>query len=86
MSDIDAFPQVTLTQREVDDLLVYEWSLPTGKTIGKRWKRTDQRSPSGWAMGTYAPDPDPNMVQIHWFHIVIAPPVTGPSLTESPDG
>ncbi|HXH77299.1 hypothetical protein [Nocardioides sp.] len=30
---------VTLTQAEVDALLEYSTTLPTGKTIGKQWKR-----------------------------------------------
>lgn len=30
-----------LTHREFDDLLEYSASLPTGTTIGKRWKRLD---------------------------------------------
>jgi len=28
-----------LTQKEFDDLLEYSTSIPTGTTIGKRWKR-----------------------------------------------
>jgi hypothetical protein len=29
----------TLTRKEFDDLLEYSCTLPTGTTIGKRWKR-----------------------------------------------
>jgi hypothetical protein len=33
------FPAVRLTRREFNDLPEYSWTLPTGTTIGKRWKR-----------------------------------------------
>lgn len=35
----EAHPTVKLTRREFDGLLEYSATLPTGKTIGKRWKR-----------------------------------------------
>lgn len=38
----DKKPKVTvLTRKEFDELLDYSCSLPTGTTIGKRWKRNN---------------------------------------------
>ena len=49
-------------------LLDYSSSLPTGTTIGKRWKRRrDYHDESkGWVMGEYLADSDPDYVQIKW--------------------
>lgn len=35
----DITEETELTQEEFDALLVYNTTLPTGKTIGKRWRR-----------------------------------------------
>jgi len=64
---------VMLTAAEFDELPEYSCSLPTGTTIGKKWKRkkvyTDESK--GWLMGEYIPDADPKMVRIRWREVVI---------------
>lgn len=51
----------------------YSCSIPTGKTIGKRWKRrrdyTDESK--GWLLGEYAEDPDPEFVRIKWRNLLV---------------
>lgn len=57
---------VELTQQEVDALPEYSITLPTGKTIGKRWKRRLLAGPRAgiWVLCEYVPDPDPAFVGI----------------------
>lgn len=65
---------VTLTQHGFDCLFEYSTTLPTGKTIGKRWKRYLFAGPAKgtWVMGEYVEDPDPSMVGISWSRIEVA--------------
>ena len=69
---------VYLSQKEFDELLDYSCSVPTGQTIGKRWRcRNDYYDASrGWLMGEYIPDPndEPGWVAIKWRKIVIGTP------------
>lgn len=66
---------VRLTEGEFNDLPNYSCSLPTGTTIGKRWKRREpyEDGPPGtvhlWYMGEYVEHPDPETVGIEWFLI-----------------
>jgi hypothetical protein len=61
-----------MTRKYFDALPEYSLSIPTGVTIGKRWKRVepfvDDGTPKTWFMGEYAEEPDqvtyPGMVQI----------------------
>lgn len=55
-----------MNKSEFDALPEYSVSLPTGATIGKRWKR---KCKDGWLVGEYAPDPEPGYVQIKWKRI-----------------
>lgn len=66
---------VTMTQVEVDLLLEYSTSLPTGKTIGKRWKRHLGMGPKAgrWVLCEYVPDPDPAYVGITSRLIEVVP-------------
>ena len=52
-------------------LLVYNTSLPTGTTIGKRWRALYRQ---GWFMGEYVRDPSPTHVGIKWREIWIMLP------------
>lgn len=54
-------------------LMDYSGSIPTGTTIGKRWKRRrDYYDESkGWVMGEYAADPNPDYVRIIWRDLVV---------------
>lgn len=64
---------VMVTEREFRELPEYSCSLPTGQTIGKKWKRQKDYydESKGWLMGEYIPDPDPEMVGIRWRDLVL---------------
>jgi hypothetical protein len=57
---------VEMTQAEIDALLEYSTTLPTGKTVGKRWKRRLFLGPKAgrWVLCEYVEDPDPEYVGI----------------------
>lgn len=64
-----------LTQAELDALLEYSYSLPTGTTAGKRWKK---RVGDEWKVGEYGdsfPDPRggrfPARVSIKWYDVEV---------------
>ncbi len=63
---------VILTRQEFDDLPEYSCSIPTGTTIGKRWKRGEPYVGvrTRWLMGEYADHPDPRLVRIIWREIL----------------
>jgi hypothetical protein len=63
-------PLVLIRSTELRDLLEYSHSLPTGTTIGKRWRR---RVVGGWVLGTYVPHPNPDLVGIRWEQAVVIP-------------
>lgn len=58
--------RVELTKQEFEALLEYSTSLPTGKTIGKRWRRYLFSGPCAgqWVMCEYVEDPDPEFVGV----------------------
>lgn len=65
-----------LTREEFNRLPEYSWSLPTGTTIGKRWRREqvwdeEGQKKSRWWVGEYIVDPDPKMVGIKWYRVLI---------------
>lgn len=71
----------TLTQAQFDILPEYSCTLPTGTTIGKKWKRDvnepkrfhriEPNAPKEWWTGEYTPHPDPDTVGIKWRKVVI---------------
>lgn len=76
---------VYFTQRYLDSLLEYSSSLPSGTTVGKRWKR---RVADGWYLGEYFKDETtpPDSVSVRWSKIelresTVAPPAVSPSAT-----
>lgn len=77
-------PVSWVTLAQFNSMLEYSTSLPTGKTIGKRWKRQILYGPhkGRWLMGEYAKDPDPEYVKINWYRIACAgdelPPIEDP--------
>lgn len=77
----DGLKAVEMTQQEVDDLLEYSTTLPTGKTIGKRWKRYLHLGPraGSWVLCEYVPDPDPGYVGIASHLIRVSTPPEKPS-------
>lgn len=79
-------PFVRRTKAELAALPEYSCSLPTGTTIGKRWKRNKIayagpppgcRLPEGafvgpeWWMGEYHPSSEPDTIDIHWSPILV---------------
>lgn len=66
---------VEMTQPEVDALLEYSTTLPTGKTLGKQWKRRLYVGPKrgAWLLCEYVEDPDPAYVAISAREIRIIP-------------
>jgi hypothetical protein len=66
--------RIILTSEQFEGLKEYSCSIPTGKSIGKRWKRNVNAYsdlPAQWVMGTYVPDADPMRVGIKWYRIVV---------------
>lgn len=64
----DVIPEVSLTQEEFDALAEYSCTIPTGTTIGTRWKRGEPyHGPrSAWYLGEYVPCDKPGCVGILW--------------------
>lgn len=73
---------IVLTQAEFDSLPEYSCTLPTGTTIGKKWKRNihafdpryhDPRTGNtidDWYLCEYVPHTDPAKIGITYKHIV----------------
>ena len=61
---------IVLPDTDVEALLEYSCSLPTGTTIGKRWKRLEPyRAPAHQQrryLGEYVEHADPDKVGIRW--------------------
>lgn len=65
---------VRLSTPQFEEMPEYSCSLPTGTTIGKRWKRNlnfGTREKAVWWMGEYVEDPEPGRVGIEWKEIEI---------------
>ena len=54
--------------KELENLLEYSTTLPTGTTIGKRWRRAlrPRADVTEWWIGAYVEHPDPKLVGIEW--------------------
>lgn len=61
----DGWDYLVLTEKELTALPEYSHSVPTGTTIGKRWRRLTVEKT--WIVGEYQQDPDPNFVIIKWY-------------------
>ena len=57
---------IHLTQTEINGLLEYSCSVPTGVIVGKRWKR---RIIGGWLMGEYT-EGRPGYINTVWKRII----------------
>ena len=74
---MEILDEVTLTQQEVDSLLEYSHSLPTGKVIGKKWKgyfnvpSKDGKLEPTLLLCEYVVDPDPEFIGIKYSKIII---------------
>ncbi len=59
-----------LSELEFHRLLTYNTTIPTGTTIGKRWKCRDTEE-GGWFMGEYHDIGSQTRVGIRWRPIVV---------------
>lgn len=62
-----------ISRSELAQLPEYSCSVPTGTTLGKRWRRNlnayrpDRVGvPAEWVIGEYVAHPDPTLVGIRW--------------------
>lgn len=65
---------IHLSKAELDALPEYSMSVPTGTTIGKRWKRDNNvyrqhGSEPDWWMGEYFDVQSATEVGIRWYHV-----------------
>lgn len=72
-SDIE-MPEDVMTQDAFNELLEYSSTLPTGTTIGKKWKRCvyGPGAQRKWFTGEYVRHHDPSLVGIVWRRLVIS--------------
>ena len=86
-ADLDTFPTIRLSPSALAALREYSRTLPTGTTIGKRWKRNANDglrfpidawglrfvfpAPPRWMMGEYAESTIPGMVDILWYRVEV---------------
>lgn len=75
-----SLPVLRLSALAFHELYEYSCSVPTGTTIGKRWKRLDGAHDQGfirrggipqWVIGEYAENVDPTKVTINWYRPII---------------
>ena len=68
-----------ITLEELSDLFEYSCSLPTGTTIGKRWRLATawnrRATETEWQIAEYVEHPDPDKVGIKWVWAVVEPGV-----------
>jgi hypothetical protein len=60
-------PIAAISRDELLQLPEYTTSLPTGTTIGKRWRRS--KGDGGWEIGEYVRSALPNHVGIKWYQV-----------------
>ena len=65
-----------ITAAALKALPEYSMSLPTGTTIGRRWKHRPRGVGDDWTIGEYVPDDDPTQIGIKWMK---------PEITSDPD-
>lgn len=60
---------VRLTKRELDELPEYSCSMPTGTTVGKRWKRdvNAYRKPITFFLNAFDGSPEPSFRGEDWW-------------------
>lgn len=75
--EIMAMPVEEIAIRDFFKMLEYSTSLPTGTTMGKRWRRAVGRRacPSGWLTGEYGdvvPESGGTLTTILWRRVVFS--------------
>lgn len=72
-----AMAEDVMTQAALEAMVEYSCSIPTGTTIGKKWKcdrnfgRRSSTVGPDWMTGEYIDHQDPNKVGIKWRKVVI---------------
>lgn len=63
---VEQLPVVQMNTEELESLLEYSSTLPTGKIVGKKWRRYLYNGPhkGTWILCEYIEDPDPTMMGI----------------------
>ena len=71
-------PPVLLSREDFDALPEYSCTLPTGVTIGKRWKRREpygaEPANAAWFLGTYIDVGEKDAAGVEWRRIKIETP------------
>lgn len=61
--------EIVMSREDLRDLPEYSCSIPTGTTIGKRWRKNihfgSGRIPE-WKIAEYVDDPNPEFIGIKW--------------------
>jgi hypothetical protein len=57
---------IEMTERELEDLLEYSLTLPTGQVVGKKWRRLNVHVEFHWMLGEYV---DEDGANIRWTPI-----------------
>ncbi len=69
--------QIRMTKEELFSLPEYSGTFPTGKLVGKMWRRNTTYgspvySPDGpWMIGEYVYGATPGVVRIQWKHVLL---------------
>ena len=72
--------EIVISRAELAALPEYSCSLPTGTTIGKRWRASttfglpkESARVEEWKIAEYVEHPDPDLVGIKWAWAVVEP-------------
>ena len=63
-----SLPRLRFTEAEFMELLEYSYTLPTGTTVGKRWRKFDGRR---WWIGEFYEIEKADRIGIRWYRPVI---------------
>ena len=67
----ETLPILYLPKNQLKQLPEYSRSLPTGTTIGKRWKRNNgTHTEPTWVIGEYKDHKDKKLVGIKWYRLI----------------
>jgi len=64
---------ILISRKEFDALPEYSCSIPTGTTVGKKWKRRVPYSdkPDSWYLGEYVESLKPGQIGIEWARLIL---------------
>lgn len=69
--------EMVITRQELENLLEYSTSLPSGVIVGKRWRRATRRGQpeTNWLIGEYVESVVPGHVSVRWTWAMESPGV-----------